>query len=370
MAKDYYERLEVDKSASADEIKSAYRKLAKKYHPDMNKDDDSAAQKFKEINEAYQVLSDDQKRQQYDQFGEAAFNGQQGAYQSGGFEGFGGFDFSDIFDFFGGGASRGTRQQTGPQKGQDIRVNMTLSFEDAAFGIEKEITLNRTENCPACDGSGAQKGTSRKTCTACNGTGQQRVQQQTVFGAFASVQPCQECGGEGTIVEQPCEDCRGRGTVTKQRKIKVNIPAGIDSDQIITMRGEGNAGKRGGPAGDLRIYVNVKPHKLFVRDGYDLYLDLNIGMVQAAAGAELQVPTLDGKVKYNIPEGTQPNTVFRLKGKGIKNLNSSRYGDLYVRARVEIPKKISEKQKQLLKEFDKKSKPVKNEYNKPKELFR
>lgn len=368
MAKDFYETLGVKKDASADEIKSAYRKLAKQYHPDMNKDDDSTAQKFKEVNEAYQVLSDDKKRQQYDQFGTADFNGQGYSGGAGGFDGFGGFDFGDIFDFFGGG-TRQARQNTGPQKGQDIKVNVRISFEQAAFGVEQEITVNRTENCEACEGTGAKKGTERKTCPTCGGSGQQRVQQQTVFGSFASVQTCQTCGGEGSIVETPCEECRGRGTVTKQRTIKVNIPAGIDSGQVLTMRGEGSSGRRGGPAGDLRIYITVKPHKLFERLGYDLYVDTNISMVQAAIGDEIEVPTLDGKARYKIAEGTQPGTVFRLKGKGIQHLNSTKFGDLYVRAKVEIPKKLSEKQKEILKEFARKAKPVKNEYSKPKDTF-
>jgi len=368
LAKDYYEILGVEKSASGEEIKSAYRKLAKKYHPDMNKDDESAAQKFKDINEAYQVLSDDEKRKQYDTFGTADMNGQ--GFGGQGFGGFGGFDFSDIFDIFGGGmGSRRTQAQNGPERGQSIRVNMRITFEEAAFGKTEEIAINRTEECTACKGTGAAKGTERKTCPTCNGTGEQRVQQQTMFGNFVSVQPCRTCGGEGSIVETPCEECKGRGTVTKQRTIKINIPAGIDTGQVITMRGEGHAGRRGGPAGDLQIYITVKPHKVFERVGYDLYLDMNVGMVQAAIGAEVEVPTLDGKVRYKIAEGTQPGTIFRLKGKGIKNLNSSKYGDLYVRAKVEIPKRLSEKQKRILREFDEKTKGTKNEFTKPKDAF-
>ncbi len=367
MAKDYYETLGVAKDASANEIKSAYRKLAKQYHPDMNKDNEEAAHKFKEINEAYQVLSDDQKRQNYDQFGSAdgaaGFGGQGGGY--GGFEG---FDFGDIFgNIFGGGMR--SQSPNAPQRGADIRVNMRLEFEEAAFGVKREITINRTEQCKECGGSGAKAGISRKTCTACNGTGQQRVQQQTPFGSFVNVQTCRTCNGEGSIVETPCEECKGKGTVQKQCTIAVNIPAGIDDGQTLTMRGEGNAGKRNGPNGDLLIHITVKPHKLFVRHGYDLYLDMEISMLQATLGATIEVPTLDGKVRYKVEEGTQPGTVFRLKGKGISHLNSSRMGDLYVRAKVMIPKRLSEKQKRILKEFEEKAKLKEASFDKPRDIF-
>lgn len=372
MAKDFYETLGVEKSAGADEIKSAYRKLAKKYHPDMNKGDDTAAQKFKEVNEAYQVLSDDKKRQQYDTFGNADMNGQggfqgYGGFDGQGFEGFGGF--SDIFEnIFGGGGMR-SRASTGPQKGQDIKVSMKITFEEAAFGAKKEIALNRTEKCEECGGTGAEKGSERRTCPTCNGTGQERVQQQTMFGNFVNVQTCATCRGEGTIVDKPCAKCGGSGSVSRQKTIAVNIPAGIDSGQVMTMRGEGNAGKRGGGPGDLRIYITVKPHKLFERVGSDLYIDLKINMIQAALGDEIEVPTLDGKVKYKVPEGTQPSTVFRLKGKGVKHLNSNRTGDLYVRANIDIPKRVNDKQKKLLKEFADKAKLTKNEFSKPKDSF-
>ncbi len=368
MAKDFYETLGVERNASAEEIKSAYRKLAKKYHPDLNEGDEAAAMQFKEINEAYQVLSDDQKRHQYDTYGSADFNGQGGfsGFGGQGFEGFGGF--SDIFENIFSGGMR-SRTATGPQKGQDIRVNMRISFEEAAFGVKREVTVSRTEKCGDCNGTGAEKGTERHTCSACNGTGQERVAQQTMFGNFVNVQPCRTCGGEGTVIDKPCASCNGRGTVLKQRTIAINIPAGIDNGQTITMRGEGNAGKRGGPAGDLQIYITVKPHKLFERLGYDLYIDLCINMAQAALGDEIEVPTLDGKVRYQIPEGAQPGTVFRLKGKGIQYLNSGRMGDLYVRTSVEIPKKLNEKQKKLLRDFADKAKLGKNEFSKPKDAF-
>lgn len=370
MAKDFYETLGVDKSASADEIKSAYRKLAKKYHPDLNKGDEGAAQKFKEVNEAYQVLSDDQKRQQYDMYGNAdmggaGFNGQGGF---GGFEGFGGF--GDIFDNIFGGGMRG-RPQNGPQRGSDIRVGMRLDFEEAAHGVRHDVTVTRLEQCDECGGTGAKAGTERRTCPTCNGTGQERVQQQTMFGSFVNVQPCRTCGGEGTIVDTPCEKCRGKGTIQQQRTISVSIPAGIDNGQVLTMRGEGNAGKRGGPAGDLQIVISVKPHKLFERLGNDLYLDMDITMMQAALGDEVEVPTLDGKVRYKVEPGTQPGTVFRLKNKGIQHLNSSRMGDLYVRANVQIPKKLNERQKKILRDFEDKirTKDKETSFSKPKDAF-
>lgn len=369
MAKDLYETLGVSKSASADEIKSAYRKLAKQYHPDMNKGDDGAAHKFKEINEAYQVLSDDKKRQQYDTFGNtdgmgAGASGGYGGFNGQGFEGFGGF--SDIFENIFGGGMRS--RPAGPQKGQDIRVNMKITFEEAAFGVKKEISLSRTEQCKDCNGTGA-KGANRHTCPACGGSGQERVTQQSMFGNFVNVQTCSTCGGEGSIADEVCATCKGGGSTSHQRTITINIPAGIDNGQVITMRGEGNAGKRGGPAGDLQIYMSVRPHKLFERLGYDLYLDLTVNMVQAAMGDEIEVPTLDGKVRYKVTEGTQPGTIFRMKGKGIQHLNSSRMGDLYVRTNVEIPKRMNEKQKKILREFADKAKLTKNEFKKPKDAF-
>lgn len=369
MAKDFYETLGVEKSASADDIKSAYRKLAKQYHPDLNKGNEDAAHKFKEVNEAYQVLSDDQKRQQYDTYGNAdmggGFNGQGGF---GGFEGFGGF--GDIFENIFGGGMRG-RSQNGPQRGSDIRVGMRLEFEEAAHGVRHDVNVTRLEQCEECNGSGAKAGTVRRTCPTCNGTGQERVQQQTMFGNFVNVQPCRTCGGEGTIVDTPCEACKGKGTIQRQRTISVNIPAGIDNGQVMTMRGEGNAGKRGGPAGDLQIVISVKPHKLFERLGNDLYLDMDITMMQAALGDEVEVPTLDGKVRYKVEPGTQPGTVFRLKSKGVQHLNSSRVGDLYVRANVQIPKKLNERQKKILRDFEDKIRTKDKEagFSKPKDAF-
>ena len=350
MAKDYYETLGVGRDASADEIKSAYRKLAKKYHPDMNKGDEGAAQKFKEVNEACQVLSDDQKRQQYDTFGTAdgagGFGGQGGF---GGFEGFGGF--GDIFDNIFGGGMR-SRPANGPQRGSDIRVNMRLSFEDAAQGIKHDISITRLEACDECGGTGAAPGTERRTCPTCNGTGQERVQQQTMFGSFVNVQPCRTCGGEGTIVDTPCEKCKGKGTVQRQRTISVNIPAGIDDGQVITIHGKGNSGANGGPAGDLQIQVNVRPHPIFERDGYNIWCELPLTFAQVALGAEVSVPTLDGNVPYSIREGTQPGDTFKLKGKGIPYINGRGRGDEIVKVTVEVPRNLTSEQKKILKSFE------------------
>lgn len=380
MAKDYYEILGVDKKATQEEIKSAYRKLAKKHHPDANKGDATAEQRFKELNEAYQTLSDDQKRKQYDMFGaegpnfgagQGGFTGY-GGFESQGFEGFSGF--SDIFENLFGGSMRGrTHQNTrnGPQRGQDIRIALDITFEEAAFGVKKEISLKRVESCEACGGSGAKKGTKKKACKACNGTGEERIQQNTIFGSITNVQPCRECGGEGSIAEEPCAECSGKGTITVTRNITIDVPAGIDNGQILSLRGEGNAGKNGGPRGDLRVHVNVSPDKLFERVGSDLYVDLKINMVFAALGGDVEVPTLEEKVRYKVPAGTQSGTMFRLKGKGIKQLNSSRTGDLYVRVTVEIPKDLTHKQKKLLKELAEekdllgRSKLAENEFSKP-----
>jgi len=350
--RDYYEILGVNKNATNDEIKKAYRKLAKQYHPDVNADKDSASDKFKEASEAYSVLSDDQKRKKYDTYGHAAFDQTGGA---GGFGGFGGFDdfmggFGDIFDsFFGGG--RSTRRN-GPVRGADLRMELRITFEEAAFGVTKDIRLNKDEACSECSGTGAKKGTSPQNCSACGGTGQIRQQRNTAFGSFVNVVDCPECGGRGSIIKEPCPNCGGRGILTKQKTISVDIPAGIDNGQILTMRGVGAAGQRGGPSGDLQIYIYVQPHKQFTREGYDLYIDIPVSFVDAALGIDLTIPTLDGKAKLKMGEGTQTGTVFRLKDKGITHLHSSRKGSLYVKVNVEVPKKLSEKQKALLREFD------------------
>ncbi len=354
MAKaDYYEVLGVNRNATDDEIKNAFRKLAKKYHPDVQTGDKEAAEaKFKEVNEAYEVLSDKDKRAKYDQFGHAAFDPAAGA--GGGYGGAGFGDFADIFDtMFGGfgGFGGGAQQRNGPARGNDLKYNLTLTFEEAAFGCKKEIMIPREENCDACAGSGAKAGTKPVKCTACGGTGQVRVQQNTVFGAFATVRTCDACSGSGKIIADPCPDCRGRGRVRKSQKISITIPAGIDNGQTISMRGEGESGKRGGPNGDLYIVVSVKPHKLFTRNGYDVYLDMSLPMTVAALGGEIQVPTLTGSVKYNIPEGTQTGTTFRLREQGITKLNSAGKGDMLIRVNVQIPKHLTDEQRELIRKL-------------------
>lgn len=366
--RDFYEVLGVDKSASAEDIKKAYRKLAKQYHPDLNKDDDSAAQKFKEINEAYQVLSDDKKRQQYDTFGHDAFNNGAGAGgYGGGFQDFGGFE--DIFSsFFGGGRSR--RPANGPVRGNDVEVQIKLTFEEAAFGVKKDIDVGRREVCSTCSGSGAKPGTSRKTCTHCGGSGQIRQQQRSIMGNFINVTTCPVCNGQGTVVEEPCPDCKGNGRIYRTKKINVNIPAGIDDGQIMTLSQEGEAGLRGGPNGDVIIYISVKPHKTFKRVGADLYMDMNIRFAQAALGDSIEIPTLSEKIRYDIPAGTQTGTTFRIKDKGIKYLKQDRFGDLYVKVNIEVPKRLNDKQKELLREFDEiTGKRNKNIFDKMKDAF-
>lgn len=356
--RDYYEVLGISKGAEAQEIKKAYRKLAMKYHPDRNPGDKEAEEKFKEINEAYEVLSDDTKRKTYDQFGHDGLNGQGGFGGQGGFngQGFGGFEdmFGDIFgDMFGGGFSGGRQRRRGPQRGADIRQNVTISFEEAAFGKKMSIKLNRSEECDECDGTGAKPGTSKKTCSTCNGTGQVRTVQRTPFGNIASSRPCSTCNGTGEVIESPCSKCHGTGNTRKVKTIEVDIPAGIDDGQMIKLAGQGEVGEKGAPRGDLYIVVNVKSHPLFTRDGNDIYFEMPITFVQATLGDEIEVPTLDGKVKYSVPEGTQTGTVFRLKEKGIPRIRGNSRGDQYVKVVVEIPKKLNDKQKDLLREFAK-----------------
>lgn len=356
--RDYYEVLGISKGAEAQEIKKAYRKLAMKYHPDRNPGDKEAEEKFKEINEAYEVLSDDTKRKTYDQFGHDGLNGQGGFGGQGGFngQGFGGFEdmFGDIFgDMFGGGFGGGRQRRRGPQRGADIRQNVTISFEEAAFGKKMSIKLNRSEECDECDGTGAKPGTSKKTCSTCSGTGQVRTVQRTPFGNIASSRPCSACNGTGEVIESPCSKCHGTGNTRKVKTIEVDIPAGIDDGQMIKLAGQGEVGEKGAPRGDLYIVVNIKSHPLFTRDGNDIYFEMPITFVQATLGDEIEVPTLDGKVKYSVPEGTQTGTVFRLKEKGIPRIRGNSRGDQYVKVVVEIPKKLNDKQKDLLREFAK-----------------
>lgn len=350
MSKDYYEVLGIDKNASDEEIKKAFRKMALKYHPDKNPGDKEAEEKFKEINEAYQVLSDPQKKSQYDQFGTTDFNGQGGF---GGFEGFssggfGGFSdiFGDIFDMFGSGGGR--RPQNGPQRGADLEYRMTLTFEEAAFGVKKDIDIFRNETCDICHGSGARPGTSPKTCDKCRGTGQVKSQRNTPFGSFTSVTTCDKCHGEGRVIETPCTSCNGSGKVRRKRVVSINIPAGVDNGNTIPLRGEGEPGLKGGPSGDLYIQIKVSPHKIFKRQGFDMVCDVPISFIRAALGGEITVPTLEGDQKQSIPEGTQPGTVIKLRGKGIPRIRGNGRGDLYVKLNVEIPKKLNDKQRELL----------------------
>ena len=356
--RDYYEVLGVSRSASEDEIKKAYRKLAKKYHPDLNPGNAEAEQKFKEVNEAYEVLSDSNKKARYDQFGFAGVdpNYGAGAGGGGGFGGFTDFDFGDLGDIFGsffGGGFGGNRRssRSGPQRGESIRVGVTVSFEEAAFGCEKEVTVDRVDQCPTCKGSGCEPGTTPEVCTQCGGSGQVQQRRQTPMGVFATTTTCPKCGGRGKIIHSPCKDCNGTGQQRKRKTIQVNIPAGIDNGQTISLRGQGNAGRNGGPAGDLLITVTVRPHQLFRREGNDVLCEAPITFTQAVLGGEMEIPTIDGKVKYDIPEGTQTGTTFRLRGKGIPNLNGRGRGDQYVTVYIETPRNLNREQKEALKKF-------------------
>ncbi|ABO51005.1 chaperone protein DnaJ [Desulforamulus reducens MI-1] len=349
MAKrDYYEVLGLSKGASADEIKKAYRKLARQYHPDAYQGDKAEAEtKFKEIAEAYAVLSDPEKRTSYDQFGHAATDGQ--GFGAGGFGGFNG-DFGDIFDMFFGGMGR---QRNGPQKGNDLRVNMEISFKEAAFGVERDIQVPRTENCDTCGGSGAAPGSSTKTCGTCHGSGQVQYAANSPFGRIVQSRTCDKCHGTGKIIEKLCPTCRGAGQIRKTKSIHVKIPAGVDEGSRLRLSGEGEAGLRGGPPGDLYVYILVRPHKFFRREGNEVVCDMEISFAQAALGDVLEVPTLDGSADLKVPEGTQTGTIFRIRGKGIPYLNGSGRGDQHVRVRVVTPTRLNEKQKDLLREFAK-----------------
>ncbi len=346
--------LGVSKGASDTDIKKAYRSLAKKYHPDVNPGNTEAEAKFKEVNEAYEVLSDPQKKSKYDQFGHAAFDPSAGAGGYGGFGGFGGgfdVDLGDIFgSFFGGGGSR--HRRNGPQRGEDIEVDITISFEEAVFGCKKDISFGRYGKCAKCNGSGAESGTV-ETCPTCRGSGQRRVMQNLGGMQFQTTTTCDTCRGTGRHIKNPCQKCKGSGFERQTKKLTVNIPAGIDHGKGLIMRGEGNEGKNGGPAGDVLVMVSVRRSPTFKREGYNLYCEVPITMSEAALGAEIEIPTLEGREKLSIPEGTQTGTVFPLRQRGVPMVNSSRRGDLYVTVNVEIPKSLNEKQKELLREFAK-----------------
>ncbi|MBE6691022.1 MAG: molecular chaperone DnaJ [Ruminococcaceae bacterium] len=349
--RDYYEVLGVEKGADEATIKKAYRALAKKYHPDLHPGDAEAEKNFKEVNEAYDVLSDSDKRAKYDQYGHAAFDPAAGG-GAGGYGGFGGFgDFGDIFSSFFGGGFGGTQRRNGPVRGDDIGTRVTISFEEAAFGVKKEISYNRICRCPDCAGSGAAKGTSAETCGKCRGSGQMTVTQRLGGMQFNSQTTCDSCRGKGKIIKNPCNNCRGTGFIRITKKLDVSIPAGIDDGERIALRGQGNDGRNGGPAGDLILQVMVKPHAIFERDGYHIYCEVPIPVTDAILGAEIEIPTLEGTEKYTIPEGTQPGTQFTMRGKGIPYVNSSRRGDLIFAVNVEIPHGLSSKQKEQVRAF-------------------
>lgn len=364
-SKDYYSILGVSKDATADDLKKAYRKLAKQYHPDAQhteEDKKKAEAKFKEINEAYSVLSDENKRAQYDRFGSnfeqagfggSGFGGYSNAYD---FSGFGGIDF-DLEDIlgsvFGGGFGSSSKKSQGPTRGADIRTNMSLKFEEAAFGVKKEISITRNEKCDSCNGSGAKPGSRVITCDKCGGRGKIQMTQNTIMGAFSTVKTCDKCSGTGKVIETPCEKCSGKGIVRKSRKIEINVPAGIDDGQAISLRGEGDAGKKGGPNGDLYVVMKVAPHKYFKRNGFDISENVRVPFTKMALGGDIKIPTLEGEMEFNIPEGTTTGTKFRVKDQGIPILNGKGRGNLEFTVDVDVPKKLTDKQREILTEFAK-----------------
>ena len=350
--RDYYEVLGVSKGATDEEIKKAYRKLAKQNHPDMNPGDKAAEERFKEINEAYGILSDPEKKARYDQFGHAGVDPN---YGGGGFGGFdmGDIDLGDIFgSFFGGGfGGGGSARRNGPQKGESLRAGLTITFEEAAFGCTKELDLNRTETCEECHGSGCEAGTTAETCPDCRGAGVVRIQRGAGGFAFSTTTTCSKCRGTGRIIHSPCKKCGGAGSIRRKKRVSVTIPAGIDDGQAVSLRGQGNAGTNGGPAGDLIVGIRIKPHSQFQRDGTTVLYEHPISFYQAAMGAELEIPTIDGKVKYNLPAGTQTGTTFRLRGKGIPELRGRGRGDQYVTVKVQVPTSLNAEQREALNAF-------------------
>ena len=363
--RDYYEVLGVNKNSTDDEIKKAYRKLARKYHPDLNRDDPKTAEaKMKEINEAYDVLKDKDKRAQYDQFGHAAFSG--GGYGQGGTHTYtgninmedifnhmgGGFGFGDIFSDFFNAAGGGARQRRGPQRGADLRYDLYVTFEEAAFGKKMTIKVPRMETCEECGGTGAKKGTKPDECPDCHGTGMRQTTTRTPFGIIQNARECERCHGSGQIIKNPCEKCHGAGKIKVTRDIEINVPRGVDSGQRLRIQNGGQAGERGGTPGDLYVYINIKPHKIFSRQDTNVYCEIPISFVQAALGAKIDAPTIDGKVELTIPEGTQSGAVLRIRDKGIPNLRGEGRGDEFVKLKVLTPKNLSERQKKLLREFE------------------
>ncbi len=347
--KDYYEVLGLDRNASEAEIKKAYRRLAKQYHPDLNKDDPEAENKFKEMKEAYDVLSDPQKKARYDRFGHEA--GAPGGFDGFGGAGFGGID--EIFEqFFGGmGGMGGRRRQRGPEQGDHLRYDMEITLEEAFYGGDKVITIPRTETCPECDGKRAKSADGAETCPSCGGSGQQQYTRSTPFGRFVSMQVCSNCRGEGTIISDPCPTCSAQGRVVEERKIEIKIPPGVEDGSRLRVSGGGEAGMRGGPSGDLYVVFRVRPHKVFQRKGSDLWLEETLSISQAALGVEKEISTLDGTANLTIPGGTQHGATFRLKGHGMPRLRGSGRGDLHVKVKVNVPKRLSQRQKELLEEF-------------------
>lgn len=381
--RDYYEVLGLQKGASDEEIKKAFRKMAKQYHPDLHPGDKEAEQKFKEINEAYGVLSDADKKSKYDRFGHAGVDPSYGAGQGGGFGGFGGGgfggfeDLGDIFSsMFGGGmgGSSSSRRANAPQKGADRETSVNITFEEAAFGCKKDVSFTRIEKCSDCDGSGAAKGTTPETCSACSGTGTVRTQQRTPFGVFQSQHACDKCGGKGKVVKTPCTTCNGSGFLRKNKKLTVTIPAGVDDGQSVILNGQGDAGRNGGPNGDAFVEIRIKKHAIFQREDRNIYCDVPVTFSEAALGATIKVPTLEGDTDYDIPEGTQSGTIFTLKNKGITEIHGTRRGNLVFRVIVEVPKNLNSKQKELLKAFadscgEKNNVQKKNFFDKMKDLF-
>jgi len=347
--RDYYEVLGVQRTAAEDDLKKAYRKLAKKYHPDMNPGDKEAESRFKEANEAYAVLSDPEKRAKYDQYGHAGMDGQGFGFDPSGLN----IDLEDIFGSFFGGFGQSSRRRQGPQRGANLKYRMGLDFLEAAFGVEKDITITKEDLCEACRGSGSRDGSTPVPCGACHGTGQVSSRQQTLFGNVMTSRPCPSCGGTGSQIQDPCPECRGSGRKNRSKKLRIKVPAGINDGEMLTMRNEGEPGARGGPPGDLYVEIHIRPHPVFQRQGYDTYCEVPVTFAQAALGGDIEVPTIDGPSTYSLREGTQPEEVLRLRGKGIPHLNRpGQRGDHIVKVTVEIPRHLGGRQKDLLREFE------------------